>query len=182
MQDVHDSETFPIPFFRSPYNYNAFAVSDELANRFDAGVSMTVQAHAEDADLNVLMMRFGITGKMPENVRVPQYGDFTGVSDYRSAIEAVREAEARFNEMPANVRQFFANDPQNLLLFASDPANLPRMREMGLAKEVSNVGSGSVAPSVDSSPKGVGSAPAGQSQPVGSVAPGGSVPSGGRAA
>lgn len=147
--------------YRAHNGYDVKAASDEaaeLATPDGPGVSLTVQSQAEDADINVLMHRYGITGRMPENVRIPSYGDFTEVTDFRSALEAVRRAEEGFMELPARVRAEFQNDPQLLLQFAADPANLPRMRELGLAKEVSN---GSNSSSVGVAGGGSGSAPAG---------------------
>lgn len=125
-----------VPFFRSPYNYDRRQASDEAAAFSEnPGESLTVQSMAEDADINVIVHRFGITGKLPDNPRVPSYGDFSEVTDYRSALEAVRNADEAFMELPARVRAEFDNDPQKLLAFASNPDNLPRMRELGLAKE-----------------------------------------------
>lgn len=98
--------------------------------------SLTVQADMESADLNVILDRFGITGQMPQSLRLPTYEDYsaTEVFDFRSAVEAIDAAEDAFMCMPAKVRAEFANDPQVFLEFCSNPENLPRMRELGLAK------------------------------------------------
>ena len=121
------------PFIRDPYNYDVKAASDECASLHEPGISLTVQAMAEDADLNVLMKRFGITGKMPENVHIPQYGDFEHVMDFRTAHDAIIEARESFMTIPADIRSRFSNDPQMFLEFCSDPANLPEMRRLGFA-------------------------------------------------
>lgn len=94
---------------------------------------MTQQQFAEDADINTIVRRFGITGQLPQGVRLPTYGDFTGVNDYRSALEALEAAKASFMAMPADVRAEFDNDPALFVEFCSDPANLPALRELGLA-------------------------------------------------
>ena len=101
-------------------------------------VSLTVASQAEDNDLNVLMKRFGITGKMPENPRVPMYGDFTEITDYRSALDAIRQANENFAEFPADVRARFNNDPQQLLEFMENPANRAEGERLGLLKVVHN--------------------------------------------
>ena len=119
--------------YRGHNNYDVQEASDEAVVHNDQP-SLTVQAHAEDADINVLMRPYGITVKMPDNVKVPTYGDFTHITDYRSALEATRKAHNDFMEIPAEVRAKFDNDPQNFLEFASNPNNLPQMVEMGLAK------------------------------------------------
>lgn len=102
--------------------------------------SLTVQSDATDADINTIVQRFGLTGTVPSGLRIPQYGDFSEVVDYRSALEAVREAEARFMELPAATRARFENDPQLFLEFCDQLtpdgtalANLDEMRKMGLA-------------------------------------------------
>ena len=119
-------------FCRAPGNYDADLVSD-ATGLVCADPSRTRQDSAEEADINTIVRNFGVTGLLPQSVRVPTYGDFDTVSDYRSAIEAVRRAEASFMAMPANVREEFYNDPQLFVEFCSHGENLPRMRELGLA-------------------------------------------------
>lgn len=120
------------PFFRTGFNYDRDEAS-HWSGLSCKDPSLAQQHFAEDADINTIVRRFGITGQLPENASYPTYGDFTGISDYRTAIEAVRAAEAQFMAMPAHVRASFENDPQAFVEFCSDPVNLPAMREMGLA-------------------------------------------------
>ena len=100
----------------------------------DFGPSLTVQSLTEDLDINVIMKRFGVTGKMPDNVVVPTYGDFSEVFDFRTANEAVIKARDGFNALPAELRARFANDPQNLLLFLDDASNRDEAVRLGLVK------------------------------------------------
>lgn len=148
--------------FRSAYGYDVEKASDDSAV-FIEGPSLTVQSQAEDADINVMMYRYGITGKMPENPRVPTYGDFTGISDYQSALHAVMYADDAFMELPANVRARFENDPQKLLDFVANGANVDEARKLGLLKEQVNVGeSGANVGAAPRAPaKGVGADPVG---------------------
>lgn len=109
---------------------------DEWSNAHglsDWGPSRTVQDQKDEADINTIVRNFGVTGKVPQSVRVPEYGDFTGISDYRTALEAIAEAEKSFLSMPADVRSKFDNDPQLFLEYCSDPENIPEMRKLGLA-------------------------------------------------
>lgn len=104
------SSTPPPPLFlRTPYNYYPSAVSLETA-LFCDDPSLTRQDDAEDADINVIVGRFLKTGLLPENVRVPQYGDFSQASDYKSSLDQVRRAEQAFAEFPAEVRAQFNHD------------------------------------------------------------------------
>lgn len=138
-----------VPFVRSPYNYDLEEASNEATIPADQqGESLTVQSQAEDADLNVMMKRFGVTGKMPDDVRPVFYGDFDQVMDFRTALESLQAAQDNFMKMPAEMRMRFLNDPQRFVEFCENPANLEEMRKMGLAipkKESSDVSSGSVA-------------------------------------
>lgn len=100
--------------------------------------SKTVQSDMTDADINVIVARFGITGTMPQGLRVPEYADYEDVFDYHSAMLVIKEAEKDFMSMPADVRAQFDNDPGAFFDFASDPDNIDALRDMGLAvrKEV----------------------------------------------
>ncbi|WNK12609.1 MAG: internal scaffolding protein [Microvirus sp.] len=102
------------PFVRSPYNYDLKEASDESGTHC-TDPSLTVQDAADDADINVIVARFGLGMTMPENPRTPQYGDFTGITDYRTAIEAVKGAEEQFMTLPPQLREYFQNSPQQLM-------------------------------------------------------------------
>lgn len=122
-------------FLRSAFNYDVKEASD-AASVAIVGPSLTVQSMAEDADLNVIMHRFGITGRFPDNPRVPVYADFSEVTDFRSALAAVEAARAAFMEYPASLRARFDNDPQRLLEFVSDGRNMAEAQALGLLKPV----------------------------------------------
>lgn len=95
--------------------------------------SLTLQSQAQDADINVIMKRFGVTGVLPQVALPPSYGDFDSVSDYSDAVALIREANASFNALSASVRARFDNDPALFVNFCCDPSNIDAMREMGLA-------------------------------------------------
>lgn len=101
----------------------------------DFGPSLTVQSQAEEADINTIVRNFGVTGKLPQGVRLPEYGDFTGVGDFRSALEAVEAAEASFLKMPSSIREELRNDPAAFVHWVHDPANRPRLVELGLVDQ-----------------------------------------------
>lgn len=127
------------PFFATPYNYDAAKVSDETGLKC-LDVSLTDQSMADEADINTIVKRFGLTGQLPSNVRVPLFEDFDEVFDYRTALEAIRQSEASFRTMPADVRARFQNDPGLFVDFCTavkdgQLANLEEMRKLGLAVE-----------------------------------------------
>jgi len=98
--------------------------------------SLAIQSQKDEADINSLVKRFGVAGLAAQEVRRPTYGDFTGVNDYREAMDALNEAMASFMAMSAETRHRFHNDPAEFVAFCSDDKNLEEMRKMGLAVPV----------------------------------------------
>lgn len=114
--------------------FNSFDVrshSDLFGIVFDEP-SLTDQSQAQDADINVLVRRWLRTGVMPQTRSVGSYGDFTSVDDYQSALEAVRDAESAFLELPADVRRSFGNDPAALLRALDDPSQHAELVRLGV--------------------------------------------------
>jgi phage internal scaffolding protein len=123
-----------IPFLRTPFNYDVDKVSDETG--LSCPEPTLAQQHCKDeCDINVIVERFGVTGQLPtHDGSLPTYGDFTGVSDYRDALEAVARADEAFMALPANVRERFDNDPALFVDFCSstDPADRSLAIDLGL--------------------------------------------------
>lgn len=124
-------------FLRAFGNYDTDAASKAVGLEFkgDSAKSVTQQSFKDECDINKILERFGLTGEMPENPRLPQSGDFTGVSDFHTAMTAVRKAEEGFLELPANLRARFGNDPQNLLEFLEDVKNKDEAVKLGLVEK-----------------------------------------------
>lgn len=94
--------------------------------------SLAQQSFKDDADINVMLEKFKVTGVMPQGVIMPTYGDFQGVTDYRTAVDAINKATHAFMDMPANIRSRFQNDPQKFLEFCADPKNREEASRLGL--------------------------------------------------
>lgn len=118
-------------FLRTPFNYDTNEASDETAIVCN-DKTLTQQHFKEDADINVIVERFRVTGALPENVRMPEYADFEGIFDFQSAMNTIRMAEESFMAMDAKVRARFNNDPQAFLEFCSNKDNLAEARKLGL--------------------------------------------------
>ncbi|QXP44335.1 MAG: internal scaffolding protein [Arizlama microvirus] len=110
------------------------ATSKEAAIHCD-DPTLAQQQFKDDADINVLLERFKVTGVMPVGVVMPEYGDYTGITDYQSAANVMLRASDEFMKLPATVRSRFENNPQRFLEFCADKANLPELRKMGLAPQ-----------------------------------------------
>lgn len=120
-----------VPFLRDSFNYDRDAASDDSSlSVFDD--SLTHQSFADECDINTIMRRFGVTGQLPEAVRAPTYDDFTNVVDYHTACNAIAVAGEAFDQMPAEVRARFNNDPQKFLEFCSNEDNRPEAIKLGL--------------------------------------------------
>jgi len=127
-------------FLRAAYNYDA----DEAS--LESGLScpeptLAQQSFKDECDINTILERFAVTGELPNNVRMPQYGDFTGISDYQSALNAVIAADDSFMQLPASIRARFDNDPALFVEFCGDESNRDEAIKLGL-----------VPPQVDNSP------------------------------
>ena len=162
------------PFVRSAYNYDLQQACEECCVK-DFGPSLTQQSQAEDADINNIVRRFGLTGQLPENHRVPQYADFDEIYDYKTAQDAIALANSSFNQMPPQLRNRFNNDPQTFLEFCSAEENLPELRRLGLAKPLQEEIVPTRSSPTSTAPDALGGAPgaggvAEQSRPLGSTA------------
>lgn len=119
------------PFVRSQYNYDVDAVSRETALSC-LEPTLTKQAFAEECDINTIVRNFGLTGELPGNFKEPQYGDFSGIFDYQSALNAVIAADESFMMLPADIRARFHHSPQALLEFVSREENRDEAIKLGL--------------------------------------------------
>lgn len=94
--------------------------------------AVTVESFGEEADINTMMRRFGVTGQLEQRAGTPMYGDFTSAPDFRAALDTVNDARERFLSLPPLVRERFANDPAELLGFVSDAKNFDEAVRLGL--------------------------------------------------
>lgn len=122
-------------FIRSAYNYDREVASRVSGVEFDPDEGKTQQQFAEDADINVIVRKFGITGKVPVGFRMPESGDFTAATDYQSALNMVLEAKAKFLEVPADIRRRFNESPQAFMDWLHDSKNRKEATELGFFKE-----------------------------------------------
>ncbi|AXH74171.1 MAG: internal scaffolding protein [Microviridae sp.] len=101
--------SIPKIFIRSAYNYDGDLVSNETGFSSDE-VTLTHQSFREEADINVIVKRYGINDALPTGMSIPSYADFTGVTDYRDALDLINAGNIAFSSMPADVRSRFNND------------------------------------------------------------------------
>ncbi|AXL15187.1 internal scaffolding protein [Microviridae sp.] len=119
------------PFLRTNYNYDRNVASNESGVACEEP-SLAQQHFKDECDINNILRQFNITGQLPTNTLSPRYGDFTGVVDYQSALNAVIEAEDGFMTLPAETRAMFGNDPEQLINFLADEGNRAEAEKLGL--------------------------------------------------
>lgn len=105
---------------------------------FEGIESMTIQSAAIDADINVLVRRFGLTGEYPVRRQRAEYGEFDESMDLRTILENMRTGEAMFATLPAELRAGFGNDPGTFVEWINDEANYDEAAEMGLVPKRDN--------------------------------------------
>lgn len=113
------------------------AFGDRTRVRQETGeTSLTQQSLAAETDINAIMRKYEKTGVITHVARYAgEYGDFSGVPDYKTGLERIMAADEMFASLPARIRDRFGNDPANFIEFATNPENLPELRKMGLAPE-----------------------------------------------
>lgn len=143
-------------FVRSPFNYDTDQASDEAGLRCD-DPSLAQQHQAEEADINTIVRRFGLTGQLPVIPYPPTYADFDGVFDYHEAQNLIRQAQESFMALPAEVRTRFDNDAGKFVAYCSEAGHEDELRKLGLlvpsATDSALEGSGSPDPA-STTPKG----------------------------
>lgn len=118
---------------RQSLDYDTNAAGDEDAIHCK-DPSLAQQQFAEESDINFIADRYGLTGELPTVLKMPAYGDFTGIYDFQSANNAVIAARDQFLTLPAKLRARFDNDPQKLLAFLHDEENRPEAEFLGLVE------------------------------------------------
>lgn len=124
--------------YRHQYDDDADAIARASTDIKCEDESKTMQHFAQDADLNEIVRRYGITdGAIPAPADDPRfYGDFSAYEglDLGEALRVTNDAQQRFNALPADVRKRFANDPAELWRFVNDPSNDVEAVRLGLLK------------------------------------------------
>lgn len=96
--------------------------------------SLAVQSQKDEADINVLVRRFGVTGVLPVRELPAALQGHVEEFDLMTAHQVLIDARESFLSLPADARGRFGNDPVKFYEFAIDEKNVDEMRKMGLAK------------------------------------------------
>lgn len=119
--------------FRDPYDIVRNQVEADLVAVDTGTESFVQQGPAVDADINVIVRRFGMGESIPPAALDPSYyGDVGEIPDLGTALRIVKEARDRFDALPVDIRNRFANSPARLWDFVNNPANEDESVRLGL--------------------------------------------------
>lgn len=123
-------------FLRTAYNYDRDLASTESGLDCTDDPGFAQQSFRDECDINTIVTRFGLTGEMPSDFKMPLSGDFTEVVDFQTAQNLIANARQEFMSLPGNLRARFNNDPAQLIGFLDDEANREEAAKLGvLAKK-----------------------------------------------
>ncbi len=95
--------------------------------------SRTKQSFRDECDINVITAQYVRTGLLSHtNRREPMYGDFSQSRDLKASLEAVKEAEAEFRALDAQVRAAAWNDPVRFLSMLASEEGVAELEAAGL--------------------------------------------------
>lgn len=95
----------------------------------------TQQQFRDETDINTILKRFGVTGRLPLTAKQPLVGDFSDIGDFQTALQAVEDANDNFMQLPASVRARFGHSPRQFVEFCVNPANIEEVRALKLAPQ-----------------------------------------------
>lgn len=107
----------------------------ERQKSLNSGELVTKQSEVARTNINSIMAKYQKTGHIPQVTATPMYGDVSQAPAYQAACEIVAKAKQQFDALPAQIRDYFKNDPANMLEFVNNPDNKDKMIELGLAKK-----------------------------------------------
>lgn len=122
-------------FFKTEFNHDRDQESLAWAT-VNEEESMTVQDEAGEADINKMMDRFGVTGNINLTKRSPLPEDYIRIENFQDAMNLIRQAQESFNELPAEVRSKFENDPAKFEEWLQDPDNIPHGLKAGIVEKI----------------------------------------------
>lgn len=97
--------------------------------------SMTQQHFKDETMIDNILQKYAETGFLtdPFSPKRPiQFGDFSGVTDFQTAQNAVARATEYFESLPSHVRSSFNNSPAEFLQALNDPVQRSKLEVLGI--------------------------------------------------
>lgn len=100
---------------------------------FKNSIKLTEQHHGESVKIQNILSNYERTGLITHiNRREPIFADWTSAPDYYHAQKIIADANSMFEQVPAQIRAQFANDPAQFLDFIQNPENKQAMEDLGI--------------------------------------------------
>lgn len=129
--------------------------------------SRTIQASADEVDINTLVARAKNGADLSSYMRPGQYEDVSEIPrDLREALAIVNQANELFYGLDANIRERFKNDPAQMIDFLGDPKNREEAISLGMVKAPEVDETLDTLKSIDSSLKASSDAKKGKAKPA----------------
>ena len=100
----------------------------------DTGKGKTEQSHKKQCDINYILRDYHASGMIKHAAKYEGKYDDVTVQDFQEAMFIVKNAQTMFEDLPANLRNRFGNDPAAFLNFVQNPDNSEEMHKMGIIK------------------------------------------------
>ena len=101
--------------------------------------SLTQQEFAENADINIMLKKLVVSKDPIAMARLAQPNfngvdtlDLSEIGDYKESLDRVLEVQNNFNNLPADWRKKFGQDPVQFLQYIADPDNREVLENAGL--------------------------------------------------
>jgi len=104
---------------------------------YEGAQSMTQQCFRSQCNIQDIINRSKISGKLPENTEKGFFGDFAGV-DFQGMQNLVAQAQQGFDALHPSIRRRFNNDPALLIEFVNNDENYAEGVKLGLVKDRGN--------------------------------------------
>lgn len=96
--------------------------------------SMTQQHFKDETMIDNILQKYAETGFLTDPFtpkRPIQFGDFSDVTDFQTAQNAVARTTEYFESLPSRIRASFNNNPQDFLNALNDPSQRAKLEELG---------------------------------------------------
>lgn len=96
--------------------------------------SLTQQHFKDETMIDNILQKYAETGFLtdPFSPKRPiQFGDFSDVTDFQTAQNAVARATEYFESLPSHIRASFNNSPSEFLHALNDPVQKSKLEELG---------------------------------------------------
>lgn len=135
------NEWYIYMIIRKPYDKVPRIYGTIIDNREDK----TQQKFENESNINTIMSKYNnnvdilnASLRLQGSTRQPQYGDFSNLPDFAQANQMIIDANDAFMQLPAKLREKFANDPSKLISWLENPDNNDEAIKLGLKGDIAD--------------------------------------------